>query len=563
MSLLDSLARTKIGMSVGEQHQGDLYASERDEVRQPDLVTNLSDSDQGSDLDEIASPTNLEITRARLYFAARENSVNLPNSSIRLLGRNQALVVGSSNVPSQNPLPPNYFASLGYNCRVSIPAPDPVSFFRMDDDGGIGSSGALPSTKVPVLGNDGSPLSFDKDPPSSIPHPIESDSSSDSSTDESDSSSSSSSSSGDELSDGESEDIDIGSAADIMGSGWFCPVENPVRSIVAISEVGEGSDARKKKGTKKSKSVKDYKSFRKSPIGTLRSDAEQNDDKLIPICSSSLSTKSIKRLHYLYEIPVEYEIIIPGPSETLYNPPEGCLTFHTLAFECGWRIPMLDTIADFFIHTSLCPTQVLPHALGTIMCFAVILKLKGESFTYQKFLSAFSICSSRNSCFYFFNQRPGLRFLDGYESSHSSKWLPQYFYVKHPSKSWDLPCHFRRDKFQSLRVKKPPEWRKSLKTVTVMMDKSDIEEGEFDKEEVVVDAIGMRSRLSLEYDPDPGLEYEKMAVFGVDGADPKLFYPYSLVVQPQLRIAGLTTKDVYCNNKPDLSEFGIFFGVCN
>lgn len=87
-----------------------------------------------------------------------------------------------------------------------------------------------------------------------------------------------------------------------------------------------------------------------------------------------------------------------------------------------------------------------------------------------------------------------------------------------------------------------------------MIPKSDAEEGESDVEEVLVDAIGTRSCIILEYDPDPGLQLERMVVLGVDGKDPTLFYPYAMAVQPQLWIAGLTPTPVYCNNRKDLSE---------
>lgn len=45
-----------------------------------------------------------------------------------------------------------------------------------------------------------------------------------------------------------------------------------------------------------------------------------------------------------------------------------------------------------------------------------------------------------------------------------------------------------------------------------------------------------------------------MAVLGVEGKDPTLFYPYALAIQHQLWLAGLTPTPVYCNYKRDLSK---------
>lgn len=44
----------------------------------------------------------------------------------------------------------------------------------------------------------------------------------------------------------------------------------------------------------------------------------------------------IDDLRHNFVIPAEYEIIVPMPEETLYNPPMGCICMHEQTFRCGF-----------------------------------------------------------------------------------------------------------------------------------------------------------------------------------------------------------------------------------
>ena len=525
-------------MSGDSANLGEVYLSDAEEVvHQQNNLFVVSDSDPESDLEETMQPS----TEAELNSSRRLESVPSRNL-VRQTGVNSQSVEPfvSTNIPSSSgPAFNSVFARLGYDYR--IPIFDPMSFSAFPSHGFdmAGPSGVASSSRAPLIENE-SPLSFESNPPEEETRnhqtfSVHSDSSSSSSSESSDESSSS------------DEEIDIVGSGD--DSQALVPI-NLERLMVIVPDVGESSSGRKRRPKSKRvvKTSFQYKTDRIVPIGPLRDDAEINEDGIIPICSTTLTAKILESLYHRYEIPREYELILPDPSQTMYNPPEGCLTFHVRAFKCGWRLPMIFPIQEFFRRTGLCPTQVLPNALGTIMCFGVILALKKETFSYENFLSAFTISRSQGAPFFYFTVRRGYNFLDGYETSHSSEWWSEFFYVKHPSGNWNLPQHFRRNKCEILAVREKPAWLLSLGPRGVTS--ADRVEGEEDS----YDSIGTKGSASLLYDTDPGLKRERRAVLGVGGADPTLFYPYALVVQPQMWLAGLTPTLVYCNNNRDLSK---------
>lgn len=133
--------------------------------------------------------------------------------------------------------------------------------------------------------------------------------------------------------------------------------------------------------------------------------------------------------------------------------------------------------------------------------------------------------SSPGSTFFFFNNRRGYRFLDVFETSYTSKWWLKYFYVRHPFGEWNLHRFFRRDKFRTVSMRNPRSWLKSLRPLTIILEKSHDEEGESD-EDIEMDGIETRSYVDADHDTDPGSEMERSVVLGMNGNDLTLYYLY-------------------------------------
>lgn len=99
---------------------------------------------------------------------------------------------------------------------------------------------------------------------------------------------------------------------------------------------------------------------------------------------------------------MEYEIIVPKPEETLYNPQVGCICLHEQTFGCGFRVPLIEPIQKFFKEQDLCPTQVLPKLYGGVDVLHCGAGLEASRIFDGKFFSTFKISSVSNSLFYFF-----------------------------------------------------------------------------------------------------------------------------------------------------------------
>lgn len=415
------------------------------------------DESEGSGLSEgPISPSELEIIGVNRNRPASNNLVEIPQVAITRMETDDRLEADIDNPEPEetDDIPPGTFADLGYGFRISAQNPVPLSTISGAGLRGESSSGAFPSNKEPVnppsdeeLGGSGSPFSFDSNLIEKNPEfqqwkqggsrlmPL--DSSDDEYVEREESVN--------EEAAGVNEEDESESSSGGEGDDLATSINNLSRALVLINE--------ERASSKKKMIGAEIKAERK-PIGPLNPEAEQNDDGRIPTCATKYTEKDIPRLRRVCEIPDEYEILIPRPDQTLYNPPKGYLTFHTQAFKCGWRLPMIPAIEEFFRFTSLCPTQVLPNALGTIICVGVVMALKGEDFHYRKMLLAFTLASSPGIPFFFFNARRGYKFLDRYETSHSTKWWPKYIYVKHSSGDWNLPTFFRRDSFTTLKMKK-------------------------------------------------------------------------------------------------------------
>ena len=186
----------------------------------------------------------------------------------------------------------------------------------------------------------------------------------------------------------------------------------------------------------------------------------------IPTIPSSVKEDEIPNILHRFEIPSDIDIIIPHPWQTMYNCPDGCICIHLAAFECGFRVPILEEIRAILVRLDMSPTQLLPNALGLLSVFFVIMKMEGEPCTPDNFLRAFTVSTSpANKHFFCFQPRRGYRMLHSFTSSYGLQWWPRYVYLKMPLTSegriqpWGVPLKWRKRKFENEPLREPiPVW---------------------------------------------------------------------------------------------------------
>ena len=106
---------------------------------------------------------------------------------------------------------------------------------------------------------------------------------------------------------------------------------------------------------------------------------ELNADGLLPTCPSKVKPEDIPEWRRKWEIPESVEIMVPEPGHAFYNPPDGYMCVHEVAFACGWKIPIAPELKHILNHIGIGPSQVIPKSLGNLICFAVFCKKEGAA----------------------------------------------------------------------------------------------------------------------------------------------------------------------------------------
>ncbi|KAL2503674.1 Uncharacterized protein Adt_19295 [Abeliophyllum distichum] len=76
---------------------------------------------------------------------------------------------------------------------------------------------------------------------------------------------------------------------------------------------------------------------------------------------SILVGEDLTKMREQYRIPLDVELILPGPNERACFPREGCTALHLNAFVSGMRLPLHPMLRRILRAYSLAPTQVSPN----------------------------------------------------------------------------------------------------------------------------------------------------------------------------------------------------------
>jgi hypothetical protein len=106
-------------------------------------------------------------------------------------------------------------------------------------------------------------------------------------------------------------------------------------------------------------------------------DTEANAEGDIPSHPTSLTPDDLISARKAYDFPSYLELILPGPRDTMYAPPPGCLCVHMDTLSHGLRVPIPEYISNILRDLRLCPTQITPLGMGALVVWGIYMKLLG------------------------------------------------------------------------------------------------------------------------------------------------------------------------------------------
>jgi hypothetical protein len=249
---------------------------------------------------------------------------------------------------------------------------------------------------------------------------------------------------------------------------------------------------------------------------------ERNVNRDIPNVATSLSGEELLGLRKTYDVPDYIELILPAPTDRMYNPPMGSICVTTDALAHGLRFPIPCHIVDFLRGLELNITQINANGMGHLIAWAVFMRRLRVPLTLENLAYMYTVNKSPKHPFYYFNQRPHTTRFGPFTSSLGAveKWSAKYLYVRfNPSSS--LPEGVNGLQFLEL----PRLWK--------------------------------RGRISLEaYKPVDTPEWFDNFVLSPDGDK---WNPYAFVVEPILFLAGLSQADPVRREIDSLGIYIYFF----
>ncbi|KAK4424201.1 hypothetical protein Salat_1613500 [Sesamum alatum] len=107
---------------------------------------------------------------------------------------------------------------------------------------------------------------------------------------------------------------------------------------------------------------------------TLPSPTEISREALAVISNipSSMSEKALKKLIEQIALPVDFEWILPSPTQCANDPPPGCLTVYASKLNLGLRFPLPNLLVQVFTILGIPHSQLLPNSyrltVGFLLC---------------------------------------------------------------------------------------------------------------------------------------------------------------------------------------------------
>jgi len=140
-------------------------------------------------------------------------------------------------------------------------------------------------------------------------------------------------------------------------------------------------------------------------------------------------------------------VIVTSPTDTVDNPPPGCVAVYLEALELGLRFSLPKIVMDILHTYEIAIAQLVPNAWASILSFAATCKLKQLECTALAFTYTHIIQRNSKTCggkgWYRIIGPPGfLSALDKPTSIHG--WKYRFVFVKKESGEWSIPTWNRR-----------------------------------------------------------------------------------------------------------------------
>jgi len=110
--------------------------------------------------------------------------------------------------------------------------------------------------------------------------------------------------------------------------------------------------------------------------GPARSDPEDGPGTHYIDPSFRNELQKVINFEVKYSFRRNYRVIAPSPTDTVNNPPPGCVAVYLEALELGLRFPLPKIVMDILRTYEVAIAQLVPNAWASILSFAATCKLK-------------------------------------------------------------------------------------------------------------------------------------------------------------------------------------------
>ncbi|KAL2226078.1 UNVERIFIED_CONTAM: hypothetical protein Sindi_1966500 [Sesamum indicum] len=177
------------------------------------------------------------------------------------------------------------------------------------------------------------------------------------------------------------------------------------------------------------------------------SEGEPTDKPWLTIESTLYFTADAIRERYY--IPLDYEIILPSPSDRMNRPPPGSCPISIVHLAAGLRFPLPRTVARILSRLEIGPMQLAPNSICHILSFIIIMKYFELEPDFDSFWSLYKFTTSKRSGdqgFFYLTAKPNCSFVTKLKSNVGS-WKDKFFFLRPPpNQVWPFPCDWRTTK---------------------------------------------------------------------------------------------------------------------
>ena len=101
--------------------------------------------------------------------------------------------------------------------------------------------------------------------------------------------------------------------------------------------------------------------------------ADQSTAPLLPeLQASDITESEVLWLQDHFQFSVEYEVSVPGPEDSVVNPPDGRLAIYQDALWGGLRFSISKFVRNLFRFYNVVPTQLTPNSIRLVLSFTVL-----------------------------------------------------------------------------------------------------------------------------------------------------------------------------------------------